>query len=69
MVRVLDQPRIWLIGNDEALHADPLDKLCGPGKALRAEALDAAEFSGLRRSGPARLNDAGSAGPRFGPPH
>ncbi len=38
--------------------ADPLDNLCGPGKALRAEATDAAEFAGLLRSGLARLNDA-----------
>ena len=27
--------------------ADPLGNLCGPGKALRAEAPDAAEISGL----------------------
>lgn len=40
--------------------ADPLDNLCGPGKALRAEAPDAAELAGLLRSGLARLNDAGN---------
>lgn len=39
---------------------DPLDNLCGPGKALRAEAPDAAELAGLIRSGLARLNDAGN---------
>ncbi|MEP6720192.1 MAG: hypothetical protein ABJA77_02000 [Variovorax sp.] len=42
--------------------ADPLDNLCGPGKALRAEAPDAAELSGLLRSGLARLHDAGNTG-------
>ena len=42
--------------------ADPLANLSGPGKALRAEAPDAAEFAGLLRSGLARLNDAGNAG-------
>lgn len=36
----------------------PLDNLCGPGKPLRAEAFDAAEFDGLVRSGLARLADA-----------
>ena len=40
--------------------ADPLENLCGPGKALRAEAPDAAELAGLIRSGLARLNDAGN---------
>jgi len=40
--------------------ADALDNLCGPGKALRAEAPDAAELAGLIRSGLARLNDAGN---------
>lgn len=40
--------------------ADPLDNLCGPGKALRAEAPDAAELAGRIRSGLARLNDAGN---------
>ncbi len=39
---------------------DPLGNLCGPGKALRAEAPDAAEISRLLRSGLARLNDAGN---------
>lgn len=38
--------------------ADPLDNLAGPGKALRTEAPDPAEFAGLLRSGTARLNDA-----------
>ena len=41
--------------------ADPLGNLCGPGKALRAEAPDAAEIAGLLRSGLARLNDAENA--------
>ena len=41
--------------------ADPLGNLCGPDKALRAEAPDAAEIAGLLRSGLARLNDAGNA--------
>ncbi len=40
--------------------ADPLDNLCGPGKALRAEAPDAAQLAGLLRSGLAGLNDAGN---------
>ncbi|MBO9645488.1 hypothetical protein [Pseudacidovorax sp. RU35E] len=40
--------------------ADPLDNLAGPGKALRAEAPDAAETAGLLRSGMARLKDAGN---------
>lgn len=40
--------------------ADPLENLCGPGKALRAEAPDAAELAGLIRSGLARLEDAGN---------
>ena len=42
--------------------ANPLENLCGPGKALRVEAPDAAEFNGLLRSGLARLNDAGNTG-------
>ncbi|MBI1887051.1 MAG: hypothetical protein HYS19_01560 [Nitrosomonadales bacterium] len=42
--------------------SSPLDKLCGPGKPLAAEAPDAMEFAGLKRSGLARLQDAGSAG-------
>jgi hypothetical protein len=37
------------------------DNLCGPGKPLRAEPPDAAEFAGLLRSGLARLADAGLA--------
>lgn len=40
--------------------ADPLANLSGPGKALRAEAPDAAELAGLLRSGLARLHDAGN---------
>lgn len=39
-----------------------LDKLCGPGKSLAAEAPDAKEFAGLKRSGLARLQDAGQSG-------
>jgi hypothetical protein len=39
----------------------PLENLCGPGKALKAEALDAKEFAGLCRSGLVRLNDADNA--------
>lgn len=36
----------------------PLDNLAGPGKSLKAEAPDAREFDGLKRSGHARLKDA-----------
>jgi hypothetical protein len=36
------------------------DNLCGPGKPLKAESADAREFAGLRRSGLARLKDAGT---------
>ena len=36
-----------------------LDNLCGPGKALRQEPPDAAEYEGLKNSGLARLADAG----------
>ena len=39
----------------------PLENLCGPGKDLRAEPADAAEFAGLLRSGLARLADASKA--------
>ena len=35
-----------------------LDHLCGPGKPLKAEALDANELAGLLRTGIARLTDA-----------
>jgi hypothetical protein len=35
-----------------------LDGLCGPGKPLRKEPPDAAEYEGLRSSGLARLADA-----------
>ena len=38
--------------------ATPLDNLSGPGKALKAEAPDAAELAGLVRTGIARLTDA-----------
>ncbi len=37
------------------------ENLCGPGKPLRPEPPDAAEFAGLLRSGAARLADAGVA--------
>lgn len=36
----------------------PLDNLSGPGKALKAEAPDAAELAGLTRTGIARLTEA-----------
>lgn len=39
--------------------SSPLENLSGPGKPLRAEAPDAAEFEGLRLSGLSRLADAG----------
>ncbi len=39
----------------------PLDKLCGPGKSLRAEPPDKKEFDGLKRSGRKRLADAQNA--------
>ena len=35
------------------------ENLCGPGKPLKAEPPDAKEFAGLKRSGLARLKDAG----------
>ncbi len=38
--------------------SSPLENLAGPGKPLRAESSDAAEFSGLLRSGRTRLKDA-----------
>jgi len=37
------------------------ENLCGSGKPLKAEPPDADEFAGLRRSGLARLKDAGTA--------
>lgn len=40
----------------------PLDALSGPGKSLRQEPPDAAEFAGLKRSGLARLRDAANDG-------
>jgi hypothetical protein len=39
----------------------PLDRLAGPGKPLSPESPDAKEFAGLKRSGLARLKDAGNA--------
>lgn len=36
----------------------PLDRLSGPGKSLAHEPADALEFSGLKRSGMARLQDS-----------
>jgi hypothetical protein len=36
------------------------ENLCGPGKPLKAEPPDAQEFAGLKRSGLARLKDAGT---------
>lgn len=40
----------------------PLDNLCGSGKSLVPEPPAAQEFSGLKRSGLARLHDASHAG-------
>ena len=40
----------------------PFENLCGPGKSLKAEPADAAEFAGLKRSGHARLKDAVNTG-------
>ena len=37
------------------------ENLCGAGKPLKAEPPDANEFAGLKRSGLARLKDAGTA--------
>lgn len=34
------------------------ENLCGPGKPLKPEPVDAKEFAGLKRSGLARLRDA-----------
>lgn len=39
----------------------PLESLSGPGKSLRKEPPDTKEFEGLKRSGLARLADAGNA--------
>ena len=36
----------------------PFENLSGPGKSLKAEPTDAAEFEGLKRSANARLKDA-----------
>jgi hypothetical protein len=38
----------------------PLERLAGPGKALAAEPPDAKEFASLKKSGLARLKDAGN---------
>lgn len=38
----------------------PLERLAGSGKPLNAEPFDAKEFEGLKRSGLARLKDAGN---------
>jgi hypothetical protein len=38
-----------------------LEKLCGPGKALKAEPCDPTEFKGLVESGNVRLRDAQGA--------
>lgn len=40
--------------------SSPLDNLCGPNKPLAPEPPDTAEFAGLKRSGLARLKDAGN---------
>jgi hypothetical protein len=42
--------------------ASPLENLSGSGKSLVAEPTDAKEFSGLKRSGLARLADAAHSG-------
>jgi hypothetical protein len=39
----------------------PLERLAGPGQPLTAEPPDAKEFAGLKRSGLARLRDAGNS--------
>lgn len=39
----------------------PLERLTGTGRPLAAEPPDAKEFAGLKRSGLARLKDAGNA--------
>lgn len=41
--------------------SSPLERLAGAGKSLAAEPPDAREFAGLKRSGMARLKDAGNA--------
>jgi hypothetical protein len=41
--------------------SSPLENLCGPGKPLRVEPSDAAEFATLKRLGHERLADAGNA--------
>ena len=40
--------------------SSPLDNLCGPNRPLTHEPPDATEFAGLKRSGLARLQDAGN---------
>jgi hypothetical protein len=44
------------------MRSSAFENLCGAGKPLKAEPPDAAEFAGLKRSGLARLKDAGTAG-------
>ncbi len=61
VTRVMQQPKIWLIGQKTTLTmatSAPLDNLSGPGKALKAEAPEAAELASLTRTGKARLTDA-----------
>jgi hypothetical protein len=41
--------------------SSPLDRLAGPGQPLAAEPPEATEFESLKRSGLARLRDAGNA--------
>ncbi len=58
---VMQQPKIWLMGQETTLEmatSAPLDNLSGPGKALKAEAPDNAELTGLTRTGKARLTNA-----------
>lgn len=43
------------------MRSSAFENLCGAGKPLKAEPPDAAEFAGLKRSGLARLKDAGTA--------
>lgn len=55
LIRVLQQPKTWIIGSEDALA---VWSLSGPGKPLKPEPPDAREFTGLKRSGQARLSDA-----------
>jgi hypothetical protein len=45
----------------ETTVPSPFENLCGPGKPLRKEPPDPAEYAGLLKSGRARLADAGKA--------